>query len=168
MSKLESHRGLRKVQEAAADGLMLMFNMTITAPALFCTLPQIWQKIQLPTHIFLNCGLMKGPIIATHCRLESTWIKHWAWGCCASGSAVLILTELQISGASPALHSPRCVRGGRLQAPLSPSAVLAAQKTSCKSSCYICFHTGFSLAITGSTFATKWNKPKYVFSFKIP
>lgn len=42
MSKLEGHRGSRKqVQEAAADGVMLTLDVTITAAASFITLPQI-------------------------------------------------------------------------------------------------------------------------------
>lgn len=142
----------------------LIFNVAITAPASFITLPQIWQKNSTLNPLISELWPDERSIYCHSLQAGRCWIKHWAWGCCAS---VLILTE-QILGASPALHSSCCVKGGRLEAPLSPSAVLAAHKTSCKSSCSICFHTGFSLLLQATHFATKLNKPKYLFSFKIP
>lgn len=142
----------------------LMSNMTITAPASFITLPQIWQKNStLNPHITelwpdersIYChSLQAGKYLDKTLSMRLLCLSadpDWTnFGSITSLAQLLLCQRWEAGGSS-----------------LSISSAGSTKNILQKQLFHLLSHRFFS-AITGNTFATKLNKPKYLFSFKIP
>lgn len=103
MSKLENHPGLKRTRARSCCCNADTRHDNHCTSLVYTLCPRSDKNLNSQPNIFLNCGLMKGPLIAIPSRLEGTWRKHWAWACCASESAVLILTDRPILAAPASL-----------------------------------------------------------------